>query len=260
MRWRVALVIAAGVVVHATSAGAAPTVSGAWVSPLALARIGGESEPGLLLAQRAIDREWLVPGDSGLTIIPHGRSALGALIFSAAAPGTGQLYAGRLTGLYFLAAEVAGWIGWRTLRSRADDLRDEARGLAGAPDDTTSAWSFGRFEQATQEDAAQLRALYAVDRDAFDEAIGGDPRYAAGWAAPETRAEFSDLRRASDRRLSQSRATESALWVNHVVAALDAVRAARFHNRFLGHGLELKAKGAMHHGRPEMVVSLERRF
>src|SRR5204862_6960686 len=134
----------------------------------------------LRLAQRAIEREWPVPGDSGMTVMPHGRSELGALIFSAAAPGSGQLYAGSWSGLYYAAAEVAGWVGWTVLHHKADDLRAEARGFAGAPDDSASAWSFARYERATDQDASTLRALYTVDRDAFDEAIAGNPRYAAG--------------------------------------------------------------------------------
>jgi hypothetical protein len=257
---------AADAVVVATLACAAPAYAGvstcaaAFASPLSLARVEGGDVP-RLLAQRAIEREWPAPGDSGVPMIPHGRSALGALIFSAAVPGSGQVYAGRTwSGLSYAAAEVAGWFTWRALRRRADDLRDDARGFAGSPNDTTSAWSFVRWEQATEGDDASLRALYSNDRDAFDQAIASDPRYAAGWAAPADRARFSDLRRQSDRRLSQSRGAEGVLWLNHVVSALDALRATRIHNAGLGHGLELKAKGGWRRGRPEMVLALQRRF
>ncbi|TMQ72440.1 MAG: hypothetical protein E6K80_02760 [Candidatus Eisenbacteria bacterium] len=257
---RAALVVFALALAPAGAARAATQVEArAFLSPLALMRVEGV-QPGLRLAQRAIEREWPAPGDSGLPILPHGRSVLGAMIFSAAVPGSGQLYAGSRSGLYYAAAEVAGWLGWRTLHHRADDLRGQARALAGSPDDTSSAWSFARYEKASGEDAATLRQLYAVDRDAFDQEIAADPRYASGWEADQERAAFSDLRRASDRRLSQSRATEGGLWINHVVAALGALRAARVHNQALGHGLELKAKGGWRDGRPEMVVTLQRRF
>jgi hypothetical protein len=228
--------------------------------PLALARVTGDERPGLLLAQRAIDREWVVPGDSGLVVIRGARSELGALALSAAAPGAGQLYAGRMRGLYFAAAEVAAWISRAVWRDNANDLRREARTLAGSPDDSASAWSFDRFEDATRGDTDHLRALYAADLDAFDQAIADDSRYAAGWASPEARTRFGDLRQRSDRRLSMSRTAEGALWVNHVVAALDALRAARFHNLPLRRGLELKTDGSWRGGHPAFTVAVERRF
>jgi hypothetical protein len=231
-----------------------------WVSPLALPRVEGSGDPELILAQRAIDREWPAPGDSGVTLMTDGKSEMAAMVFSATAPGTGQLYAGSWSGLVFAAVEVVGWLGWHSMRQDAEDLRDQARVFAGTPTDSASAWSFTRYEQATQSDALKLRALYSVDRDAFDEAIASDPQYAEGWAAPADQTEFKDLRDRSDTHLSRSRVAESGLWINHVVAALDALRAARIHNRALGHGLELKAKGGWQHGRPEMMVTLQRRF
>src|SRR5262249_20959555 len=131
------------------------------LSPLALPRFEAKASSGWL-AQRAIEREWPAPGDSGVTLLPHGRSELGALIFSAAAPGAGQLYAGKASGLYYAAAEVVGWLGWTVLRHKADDLRDQARAFAGSPSDSSSAWSFARYEQASAQDASSLEALYAA--------------------------------------------------------------------------------------------------
>lgn len=240
-----------------TAAAAAPSP---WASPLALPRVSGGQRPGPLLAQRAIERSWPEAGDSGVVVLPDGRSEIGALALSAAVPGAGQLYAGQARGLYFAAAEIAGWVGWLLLRRGADDLRDDSRALAGSPADSASGWSFERLEDTTSEDTAYLRDLYAADPEAFDEAIAADPRYAAGWSSNQLRAEFADLRRRSDRRLSQSRATEGALWVNHVVAALDALRAARLHNLPLTQGVELKADGGWRRGRPAFTVTLERRF
>src|SRR5262249_59898131 len=112
-------------------------------------------------------------------------------------------YAGRLTGLYFAALEVVGWLGVGAFRNDADDLRDQARTVAGVPDDSTSAWSFSRYESATQEDTSQLRALYAADPEAFDQAIGENPRYAPGWVGTAQHTEFNDLRDHSDHKLVQ---------------------------------------------------------
>jgi hypothetical protein len=235
-------------------------VSPSWGSPLALGFGFRASGPEGWLAERAIEREWPVRGDSGVVTIPGGRSELGALGLSAAFPGAGQLYAGESRGAYFAAAEVAGWLGWLLLRNNADGLRDDARTLAGAPDDSTSAFSFERLEDATEEDTSDLRALYAADRESFDQVIGSDARYAAGWSSPDARTRFDDLRQRSDRRLSQSRTTESVLWVNHLLAALDAFRIARLRNLSIAPGLQLKADGRLSHGRPAVRLALERRF
>lgn len=239
----------------------AATVDAArWASPLALPRVDGAAEPELILAQRAIEREWPAVGDSGITLITDGKSEMAAMIFSATAPGTGQVYAGRpWSGLAFAAVEVLGWLGFHSTKQSAEDLREEARLLAGVPTDSASSWSFARYEETQGEDLV-LRALYAKDPDAFDEAIANDPQYAQGWSASATHAEFRDLRDRSDSKLTQSRIAESGLWINHVVAALDALRLARIHNKALGHGLELKAKGGWKQGRPEMMVTVLRRF
>lgn len=218
---------------------------------------------GPLLAQRAIEREWPVVGDSGVARPrPGERSAVAAMAMSAALPGTGQLYAGRPSGLGYAAVEVAGWVGWALLKRNGDRLRSDAGALAGLPADSASAWSFQRYEAASGGDASQLKSLYAADREAFYDAIGGDGRYAAGWNDAGTRARFVDLRRSSDRRLSASRWTGVGLWVNHLVSAVQALRAVKLGNMNvdLGNHIELKARGSLHGGRPNLLVTLERRF
>jgi len=222
-----------------------------------------ESSPRLVLAQRAIEREWSVAGDSGTAglHVEGLRSELGAASLSAALPGTGQLYVGRRSGYAFAAAEVAGWLGYLLLRGSGRELRDDARTLAGVPEDSASAWSFERWE-ASGADASEVKVLYAGDREAFFDAIGSDERYAAGWSSPETRRQFGDLRGRSSRRLEQARWTGGALWVNHLVAAVDALRAARLSNLDLqlAGDVEFKARGSWRRGHPSLVVSLERRF
>ena len=257
IRWApAALIVAAALAGRAEALPASPS----WGSPLALTVGGSSAAREGWLAQRAIEREWPMLGDSGVVTVAGGRSELGALGLSAAFPGAGQIYAGESRGAYFAAAEVAGWIGWLLMRHDADGLRGDARALAGAPDDSASGFSFERLEDATQEDTSYLRALYAADPDGFDQAIGADARYAPGWSSPEARARFGELRQRSDRRLSQSRATEGAIWVNHVLAALDAFRIARLRNLSIAPGLHLKADGRLSRGRPAIKLALERRF
>lgn len=249
----------------------------AGASPLALAQVTdgngssqvaalvtGRETPRLVLAQRAIDREWSVVGDSSAAglHVEGLRSEIGAAAMSAALPGAGQVYAGEARGYAFAAAEVAGWLGYALLRRSGHELRGDARDLAGAPEDTASAWSFERWQAATGADASGLRALYSGDREAFFDAIGSDDRYVAGWSTAAARSRFGDLRDRSDQRLGGARWTAGGLWLNHLVAAVDALRAARFRNLdfHLAGDVELKAKGSWHRGQPGMMVSVQRRF
>jgi len=230
------------------------------ISPLGLELLTGDETPSLILAQRAIDREWTSPGDSDYVKIPGGKSELGAMTMSAAFPGTGQLYAGESRGFYFAALEVLGWAGVLFFHHDANGLREDARALAGEPADSTSKWSFQRYENATNQDASYLKSLYAADPEAFDQAIDNDPRYAPGWSTSQDHSQFSDLRDQSDRRLTQAHVSEGTLWVNHVVAAFDAWRAARLHNMPLGGGIGLKADGHWRAGHPAFTVALQRSF
>lgn len=222
----------------------------------------GATEGATLLAQRSIEREWTGRGDPGAESRPGAPSALGAMALSAAIPGAGQVYSGRGQGLYYAAAELMGWIGWTLLRRDANRLRDDATTLAGAPDDSTSAWSFDRYQGATGEDASFARALYAADHEDFYQAIDSDPRYAAGWDAAAVRSRFGDLRQRSDQRLEAARWTSAGLWVNHLVAAVGALQAVRLRNLDMdlaGH-VRLKARGGWHGGRAGVLLTLERRF
>ena len=234
------------------------------VSPLGFQWFGtSEPEKGLL-AQRSIDREWPMVGDSGVaTPRPGERSPIAAMVFSAAVPGSGQVYAGaRREALGYAAVEVAGWVEWALLRRGADRLRNDATELAGPPADSASAWSFERWEDVTGQNGSQVRSLYSADREAFYDAIAGDAKYSAGWSDPGTRTRFGDLRRRSDRRLETARWTSAGRWVNHLVAAVQALRAVRLGNMNmnLGNQVQLKARGRIEHGRPSLLVTLQRRF
>ena len=219
--------------------------------------------PRLVLAQRAIDREWSVVGDSGQAglHVEGMKSEIGAAAMSAVVPGTGQIYAGQASGYAFAAAELAGWIGYLLLRDSGHELRAEASTFAGEPQDSASTWSYDRAE-ASGADVTPLRVLYDSDREAYYDAIDSDQRYADGWSTPDAHNEFGDMRDRSNQRLAQARLTGGALWVNHLVSAVDALRATRLGNvdlRLKG-DLALKARGSWKSGRPSLLVTLERRF
>lgn len=233
-------------------------------SELALPLVASDSKPTLLLAQRTIEREWGPSDDSIYVVheIPEWRSEGGAMVMSAAIPGLGQAYAGEpLRGLWFALVEVAGWVVTGVHVNRAGDLRDAAAAYAGAPSDSNSTWSFARWEKATSGNPADLEALYAGDPESFYFKIGADSVYQAGWNDPsESRDYFNSLRKISDDRLRVAHASEVVLWINHLVAALDALHVARIHNLPLQRQLGLQLKGGWSHGSPTIVATIERKF
>lgn len=220
--------------------------------------------PRLVLAQRTITRSWGPSDDSVYveTSIPEWRSEGFAAAGSALVPGAGQLYVGETGGaLWFALTEAAGWTARFIFKQRSADSREVAVGFAGDPGDSASAWSFERWEASTAGDAADLRRLYDADRDAFYHRLANDPSYAAGWkgAGESTRLEFRSSYDRSQRFARRARRAGEALWLNHLVAAVEALRAARMHNLTLAPGTQLQLQSSWRHG-PALRATVERRF
>jgi hypothetical protein len=233
-------------------------------STLALPLFTGHDRPQLVLAQRAIERSWGLSEDSSYAEVnvPEWRSEGLAAGLSAVVPGGGELYAGVGNGLWFTLAEVVGWTANRVYLHRAQKERDRSVRYAGDPTDSSSAWSFGRFSRSTGLDAAQIAEIWAKDRQAFYEIIARDPTFLAGWKGPSdvTRDEFSGIRGLSRDQYNRASAAGYALWLNHLVSALDALRAARLHNLELRQNLELKLRSSWQSGRPAVMATVVRRF
>jgi hypothetical protein len=257
--------VAAASLACAALAGAMPAAAAAPApAPLAYPLLGEGGAPALMLAQRTITREWGTAEDTLYQVveIPAWRGEMAALGMSAVFPGAGQAYAGDAGGIWFALAEAGGWLARLLWLDRGNDLRAEAERYAGAPQDPGSTWSFDRWSLATGQDPSELQALYAVDREAYYDLIGDDPRYLAGWSgdAPTTRHAFRALRDHSDARLRNARYAGIGLWLNHVTAAAHALRAARLHNLPLRRDLDLKLEGAWRSGGPTVFAMIERRF
>jgi hypothetical protein len=258
------LLAALGLAIAATVAGpAAADTARATGSPLALPLVSGIERPELVLAQRAIDREW-GPSDDSVYVtvsIPDWRSEGWAMALSAAAPGAGQLYVGEGSGLWFALAEVAGWTARIVYGRRAEDIEGEAVKWVGDPADSASRWSFDRLE-AGNVDSADLRYWYLADRDVFYEMIAGDPRYAAGWESgtADLRGDFEQRLEQVERHRQRARYAGAAIWINHVVAAVDALRAARTHNLPLSSRVSVRVRSGWRRGSPTLTAALERRF
>lgn len=233
-------------------------------STFTLPLVTGRGRPEPVLAQRAIDRSWGLSEDSSYSEVnvPRWRSEGLAAGFSAVLPGAGQLYAGEGSGLWFALAEVAGWTANRIFLHKAQTERDRSARFAGDPADTSSTWSFKRFSQSTGLDVSQIEELWARDPQAFYERIARDPTYLAGWKGESaaTRGEFFDIRGLSRDSYNRAAGVGYALWLNHLLAAVDALRAARLHNLELGQNLELKLRSSWQSGRPAVVATFVRRF
>lgn len=238
------------------------TTSAPEVSRLEFRHVAEMAGSERVLAQRVIDREWGLPDDSVYVEldVPGWKSEPLAASLSAVLPGAGQMYAGEGRGWVFAAVEAAGWGGWWWYRHDARRLRDDAAGVAGRPDDPSSGWSFERWAAASEGDPSEIAALYAADREAFYNAIAADPRYVSGWANADALAQFSSLQTRSDLRLGRSRLVSTGLWLNHLIAAVGALRAARFHNMPLSRRTGVKFDGRMDRRGPAVAVALQRVF
>jgi hypothetical protein len=255
----------AAIAVAALLAFATSSAGDTTASPrLALSLVSGTSQPRLRLEQRQIERAWGGSEDSVYREIeiPQWRSEGTASVLSAALPGAGQAYVGSQRAWVYALAEVAGWTGRLLYLRRGHDLQNDAASYVGTPADTTSRWSFSRWEQATNGDATELRALFDRDRNVFYDEIGRDPGLLEGWAGDPaaTRARFSEMRKQGDDRLRYARYAGTGLWINHVVSALDALRAARLHNVSLGHDMRLGLSSGWRHGAPTVTAELKRTF
>jgi hypothetical protein len=259
-----ALLLAGGALLDAGTAGA--VIRG---SALALPLLADHGRLQLSLAQRAIGRSWGLSEDSSYSEVevPEWRSAGLAAGFSAVVPGAGQLYAGEGGAVWFALAEVAGWTANRIYLHKAQTERDRSAGFAGDPTLPSSAWSFDRFGNSSTAPgkvalALELEAIWAKDRQAFYEMIARNPTYLAGWSGESAakRSEFLGIRDALRGYFDRASAAGHVLWLNHLIAALDALRAARLHNLVLQNNLELKLRSSWQGGRPAIMAALVRRF
>ncbi len=222
----------------------------------------GDRRPEYQLCQRAIDRQWGPSEDSTYQVIdvPDWRSEGLAAGLSAALPGAGQYYVGESNGLWFALIEVAGWTANRIYVHRQNAERARSVRFAGDPSDSASAWSFERWSASTGLDASRIASIYASDRQTFYEMIARDPAYAAGWTGPGALEDYAVMRGRVQDLGDRAFLTGTMLWLNHLVAAFDALRAARNHDLMIEHNLELKLRSSWHRGRPELTAVLVRRF
>jgi hypothetical protein len=267
MRW----LAIAGMLLLASAAGAAGLRDpGSFASPIAFEQVSVPEpgmlappvEPGLVLAQRVIDREWTTRADSlsNPNYVTGGKSEMGALAMSAAVPGAGQLYSGERNGFIYMAAEVVAIASAVFLHNKGDEFRSDAANVAGVPADSASGWSANRWASATAGDPKTALALYEADPEAYYDKIAKDPTMAAGWASGSTKDQFVTLRDESDLRLHRASIAAAGIWINHVVSAVDALRAARLYNLPLRRGMEIKGNARWKKDGPAVRFAVVQKF
>lgn len=236
------------------------------VSKLAPARFAGAASiDGGLLAQRVIDREWGLSEDSTYreVEVQDWKSEGLALALSGAVPGTGHLYVGESSGWLYLAAEALLWVGRGVMRQQASDLRAQAVAFLGDPTDTSSVWAFQRYEDRSGQSAADLEALWNLDRDAYYQALSRDTGWLSGFTGADPSIayqSFVSLRSEQQQRLRRARQVDLLLVAYHVYAAWDAMRAAHAHNLPARRNLEIQLGSVFERGRPGLRAAMVGRF
>ena len=243
---------------------AALAMAGLRGSPLAMPLSGRPQAPPQILAQRSIDRQWGPSEDTTYVDLdaPEWKSEGLAAAMSAVVPGAGQVYVGEGSGYWFALVEAAGWAANRIYLHKAHSEQGRYARFAGNPADSNAAWSSARWSEATGRDAADILRLWQTDREAFYEEISHDPTYLVGWEGKsyDTKSNFREIRTLARANFSRAREAAYALWLNHLLAAFDALRAARLHNLPLQHDLELRIKSSWRGGAPDLSAALVRRF
>jgi hypothetical protein len=209
--------------------------------------LSGEGSPELLLAQRAIDRDFgAKPADPthyAVVEVPGWKSEGGAAAMSLVLPGTGQLYSGSKSGYVFLGIEAAALLGYATFKSKSDEKRDEYYSYVGDPNDPNSRFSFDRLSgDVPPQEMARLRTVYERDRAEFYNTVTKKDAYAAGWGDLDERGDALLISDEAESQDNKSQISFYALMANHLVSAVDALRLARFTNNTLRENMTLKLK------------------
>ncbi len=209
--------------------------------------VTGDDIPTLILAQRAIDRDFGAPPedptDYALVEVPGWKSEGGAAAMSLAIPGTGQLYAGSRRGYLFLGIEAAALLSYATFKSKSDETRGEYYTYVGDPNDPASRFSFERLSgDVSPDELVRLRTVYNRDPAEFYDAVTKQDAYAAGWADPAQRTAAVTIADQFDSQNSKQNLSFYTLIANHLVAAADALHLARFTNFTLRENMTLKLK------------------
>ncbi|HGE71780.1 TPA: hypothetical protein ENX78_13145 [Candidatus Poribacteria bacterium] len=165
------------------------------------------------------------------------KSPTKAFLFSAVAPGTGELYIGSKKGIAFIASEIAFWSAYIVLNGRANNLRDSYTSYVDehiafeedSPTKSTKDWTLEDYEHATQTD--NWHYVYTenngepIDRvgkfywkDIPEEKIDEQ----GNELISKYRATAYSMRGSANKKYKQAKVCLSMVVLNHVISAIDA--------------------------------------
>lgn len=210
--------------------------------------------------ERSVGRRGIGSADAILTAL-----------MSALLPGAGQIRNGSiLRGLAYLALEVGGWTAYLSFGQGADDRLAEASRFA------KGYWDSTRYEQRAQlpdscascgcpdgeafsRDLALIKEAQAGNHTRFLEYVGRDA-YGCGWSSPTSRSIYAGLWGDREDMQGAQRWAGRLIFLNHLVAAVDAFLEARSLRLQLDEHTDVKfdVRGLPLDVRPEVCIT--RRF
>lgn len=148
-----------------------------------------------------------------------------AAIASFAIPGLGELYAGRYdVGKYSTIAEISLWVIYTGVELYSNQVRNDAinyaQVYAGADVAGKSSQYFVNVGNFLNTNDYNIKKIH----DGYYGLIYSAPSYQWQWASDADRARFKNLRIKADTYLNYGRYTLAAIFLNHLVSAIDAGR------------------------------------
>ena len=202
-----------------------------------------DSEPILILAQRAIQEPVQGIEKKEPPQTQTGKSPGKAFVFSLLAPGSGELYVGAKRGYIFLGVEAVAWASSYFLDKSGDKKEQEFERFADQHWDFPPVGTMGEGGSVyTAERDSMMRGFYDHNKQHFYEDIGKQPFNVPGWDSSVNLDTYLDMRDKSNWLLKNSDYAMMAAVINHVISAVDALRLARNYNAELGHGMKLNLK------------------
>jgi hypothetical protein len=186
------------------------------------------------------------------------------VLFSAAVPGTGELAGGARRGFAFLGVEALSWFAYFSFKSSGDEKEEEFEGFA------DKHWDIDRLKAAQSDpdcplrpdslDIARIEEFRQSNEQHYYEDIGKLEVYACGWDSSNNRQSYRDIRRESNRLLTNARRATTLVFINHIASAVDAFLMTRRYNRSLGQGVALDMELVADVRNPRGMITFTRRF
>lgn len=168
------------------------------------------------------------------TAPPHvGKDPRKAFLFSALLPGTGELYAGRKRGLFFMALEVGGLATYVLMNRRGDDRKRQVFAFADAH------WDSTRCAPNCLDPSVGTEALGDPGSQQYYEQIGKYNKFQEGWddydptslSLSATRQTYVNMRHNMNQAYKLATWIAGAVLFNHVISGIHAALLVKSDNK-----------------------------